>query len=126
MIDHASIAVSDYEKSKELYQKMLAPVGYMLTMDLHEYKVAGFGEGGRSDFWIGQKASAGGGHIAFAARDQASVEAFYRAGLEAGGTDNGAPGYRKEYSAGYFAAFVHDYDNNNVEVVWHDPNPPAA
>jgi hypothetical protein len=54
------------------------------------------------------------------------VEAFYEAGIGAGGADNGAPGYRKDYSPGYYAAFVHDYDGSNIEVVWHDPNPPAA
>lgn len=126
MIDHASVAVGDYAKSKELYQKMLAPLGYALVTDMPEYRTAGFGERGRSDFWVGQKAPAGAGHAAFAAPDKATVEAFYAAGLAAGGQDNGAPGYRKEYEPGYYAAFVHDYDGNNIEVVWHDPNPPQA
>lgn len=126
MIDHASVSVSDYQKSKELYRATLAPLGYALVTDLPEYQVAGFGEGGKSDFWIGQKAPGGAGHTAFAARDKAAVEAFHAAGLAAGGQDNGAPGYRKDYGPGYYAAFIHDYDGNNIEVVWHDPNPPAA
>lgn len=126
MIDHTSVAVGDYQKSKELYQKMLAPLGYTLVTDLPEYQVAGFGEGGRSDFWVGQKAPGGAGHVAFGAHDKAAVDAFHAAGVAAGGSDNGAPGYRKDYSPGYYAAFIHDFDGNNVEVVWHDPNPPAA
>jgi hypothetical protein len=38
-----------------------------------------------------------------------------------GGTDNGPPGVRPEYSGRYFAAFVLDPDGNNVEAVFHAP-----
>ena len=48
------------------------------------------------------------------------VDAFYRAGLEAGGTDNGAPGERP-YHPGYYAAFLLDPDGNNIEAVHHGP-----
>jgi hypothetical protein len=40
-----------------------------------------------------------------------------------GGTDNGAPGLRPEYSGRYYAAFVLDPDGNNVEAVFHAPLP---
>jgi predicted lactoylglutathione lyase len=46
------------------------------------------------------------------------VERFYKAGLEAGGKDNGAPGVRL-YHPGYYAAFLLDPDGNNVEAVFH-------
>ena len=126
MIDHASAGVRDYQKSKEFYTKALAPLGYKLSLDLHEYKVAGFGEADHADFWIGEKDAPGNGHTAFVAKTKEAVDAFHAAGVDAGGRDNGAPGYRKEYSPGYYAAFVHDLDGNNIEVVWHDPNPTAA
>ncbi len=49
------------------------------------------------------------------------VDAFHRAGLEAGGRDNGAPGVREQYSSDeagvHYAAFVLDPDGNNVEAV---------
>jgi predicted lactoylglutathione lyase len=48
------------------------------------------------------------------------VDAFYEAALAAGAKDNGAPGYRTEYWPGYYAAFVHDADGHNVEVVFYD------
>jgi len=57
-------------------------------------------------------------HIAFQARDRATVEAFYNAALAAGGKDNGAPGERP-YHPGYYAAFVLDPDGNNIEAVYH-------
>ena len=122
MIDHTSVAVSDYEKSKEFYSKALAPLGYMPGADYAEYKAAGFAQGGRTDFWIGGKDAMTATHVAFAAESKEQVDEFYKAAIAAGGTDNGAPGYRKDYSPGYYAAFVHDLDSNNVEAVWHDPS----
>lgn len=119
MIAHTSVAVSDYATSKELYSKMLAPLDYQLERDFPEYKVAGFGHNGMLDFWVGE-GGAGGVHVAFVANNQEEVQAFYDAALAAGASDNGAPGYRKEYSPGYYAAFVHDFDGNNIEAVWMD------
>jgi len=55
-------------------------------------------------------------HIALVARDRASVDAFYREALAAGGTDNGAPGIRARYQANYYAAFVLDPDGHNIEA----------
>jgi catechol 2,3-dioxygenase-like lactoylglutathione lyase family enzyme len=124
MIDHASSAVSDYNKSKEFYTKLLAPLGYTLLADMPEYHVAGYGDTDHADFWIGQHEHPKPGHTAFRAKNKGEVDAFHKAGLEAGGRDNGAPGYRKEYSPGYYGAFIHDLDGNNIEAVWHDPNPP--
>jgi catechol 2,3-dioxygenase-like lactoylglutathione lyase family enzyme len=59
-------------------------------------------------------------HLAFQAKDRAMVEAFHKAGLAAGGTDNGAPGERP-YHPGYYAAFLLDPDGNNIEAVFHGP-----
>ena len=57
-------------------------------------------------------------HLAFQAKDEAMVQAFYDAGLAAGGTNNGAPGERS-YHPGYYAAFLLDPDGNNIEAVFH-------
>ena len=122
MIDHTSVAVSDYQKSKEFYQKALAPLGYEVGMDLPDYKAAGFKQGQARDFWIGQHEKPTPVHIAFAAKSQKEVDEFYAAGIAAGGKDNGKPGYRKDYSPGYYAAFVHDPDGSNIEAVWRDPS----
>ena len=47
------------------------------------------------------------------------VDAFHKAGLAAGGKDNGAPGERTKYHPGYYACFVLDPDGNNIEAVFH-------
>jgi catechol 2,3-dioxygenase-like lactoylglutathione lyase family enzyme len=64
-------------------------------------------------------------HLAFQARDQAMVDAAYKAGLDAGGRDNGAPGERT-YHPGYYAAFLLDPDGNNIEAVYHGPHDRSA
>ena len=58
-------------------------------------------------------------HLAFQAKDRATVDAFHRAGLAAGGRDNGAPGERANYHPGYYGAFLLDPDGNNIEAVFH-------
>ena len=60
-------------------------------------------------------------HVAIAANDRRTVDAFHRAGLAAGGKDNGAPGLRPHYHPNYYGAFVLDPDGHNVEAVCHAP-----
>jgi catechol 2,3-dioxygenase-like lactoylglutathione lyase family enzyme len=126
MLDHAGFPVSDYKRSKAFYEKALAPLGYVLVMEVQQNEqdapAAGFGAGGKPSFWIGGE----GGlnkpiHFAFAAKDRAAVDAFYRAAIAAGGKDNGAPGLREHYHPNYYAAFVLDPDGHNIEAVCHAP-----
>lgn len=117
MIAHTSLPVSDYHKSKTFYVKALAPLGYRNNMEYED--AAGFNDGKNTDFWISKQRSVVPTHVAFEASSNAQVEAFYKAALGAGGKDNGRPGYR-DYSPGYYAAFVHDPDGNNIEAVWYD------
>lgn len=126
MIDHASVAVTDLEKSKLLYVAMLTPLGYSLKMDLPEYGAAGFGTHNRSDFWLGLSDKKGTVHVAFVADSKEAVDEFYTAGLAAGGKDNGAPGYREEYALNYYGAFVYDFDGNNIEAVFRDSSRPST
>jgi catechol 2,3-dioxygenase-like lactoylglutathione lyase family enzyme len=61
------------------------------------------------------------GHVAFAAPDRALVDAFHRAAMAAGATDNGAPGLRPHYHESYYGAFVIDPDGHRLEAVCHRP-----
>jgi catechol 2,3-dioxygenase-like lactoylglutathione lyase family enzyme len=119
MIAHTSLAVRDYARSKSFYIQALAPLGYRNNMEYDQS--AGFNDGTNTDFWISKEASVVPMHLAFEAMSSKQVEAFYKAALAAGGRDNGAPGYR-DYSPGYFAAFVIDPDGHNIEAVWYDPS----
>jgi catechol 2,3-dioxygenase-like lactoylglutathione lyase family enzyme len=117
MIAHTSLAVSDYPKSKAFYCKALAPLGYSNNMEYGE--AAGFNDGKNTDFWISKEKTIAPLHVAFEAHDREQVHAFHQAALAAGGKNNGDPGYR-DYSPGYYAAFVLDPDGNNIEAVWYD------
>ncbi len=124
MIDHVTLHVSDYLKSKDFYAAALGPLGYAPTVEMEKWKLVGFGIDGKSDLWlVGDAAGVLAGHIAYAVESKEMVQKFYDAALAAGGTDNGAPGYRKEYTPGYYAAFVTDPDGHNIEALFIDPNP---
>jgi catechol 2,3-dioxygenase-like lactoylglutathione lyase family enzyme len=117
MIDHMSINVSNPAASKRFYEAALKPLGYSTLKDYGEQAV-GLGEGGKPDFWLA-KGEPRPTHIAFSSPDRAAVDAFYAAAIAAGGRDNGAPGVRVQYHAGYYGAFVLDPDGYNVEAVCH-------
>ena len=117
MIAHTTLAVSDYAKSKAFYTKVLSTLGYRQNMEYGES--AGFNDGKNTDFWINAEDSVVPTHLAFQASSRSQVEAFHKIAVSAGAKDNGAPGYR-DYSPGYFAAFVIDPDGNNIEAVWYD------
>jgi catechol 2,3-dioxygenase-like lactoylglutathione lyase family enzyme len=120
LIDHLHLVVRDLAASRRFYEAVLAVL---------EVPVGGSGE---DYFWADELfvSSAdsraalgkltGRHHLAFQARDHAMVDAFHKAGLAAGGRDNGAPGERP-YHPGYYAAFLLDPDGNNIEAVHHGP-----
>jgi catechol 2,3-dioxygenase-like lactoylglutathione lyase family enzyme len=122
MLDHVGFGVSDYERSKAFYEKALAPLGLTLLME-PVAEAAGFGEGGKPFFWIDTRAAGAQGaiHVAFAVESRETVDAFHAAALDAGGTDNGAPGVREIYHPNYYGAYVLDPDGNNIEAVCHTP-----
>lgn len=127
MLDHIGVPVSNYARSKAFYERVLAPLGGGLVMEVPAERAgrahAGFGKDGKPSFWISASPNAALStiHVAFVADDRAAVDAFYRAAMAAGGTSNGEPGLRPHYHASYYAAFVLDLDGHNVEAVCHLP-----
>jgi catechol 2,3-dioxygenase-like lactoylglutathione lyase family enzyme len=127
MIDHTGVAVSNFENSKRFYIAALKPLGFELICEFpaavtKSVDVAGFGEPGKPEFWINAGTpNRPAIHIAFSANDRATVDAFYKAALAAGGSDNGAPGIRAHYHPNYYGAFVLDPDGHNIEAVCHQP-----
>lgn len=118
LIDHLQLVVRDLEASRKFYTAVFDSLGFELS-----------GEG-EDFFWVDElfvstassEAAAGKltgrTHLAFQARDRKAVDAAYKAGLKAGGQDNGEPGERP-YHPGYYAAFLLDPDGNNIEAVYH-------
>ena len=126
MIDHIGFSVLDYARSKAFYESALGPLGYTLVMEVTAEETgqpaAGFGSGGKPDFWIGAEGKLEKPvHVAIVANARPAVDAFYRAALAVGGKDNGPPGLRAHYHPSYYAAFVLDPDGHNIEAVCHTP-----
>ena len=120
MFDHVVIGVSDYAASKTFFLKALEPLGVVVVQEGPlGVELSSDDQSSLCLFQTEEKPAYL--HLAFKARNCRQVEAFYRAALEAGGKDNGAPGLRPNYHANYYAAFVIGPDGHNIEVVCHEP-----
>ena len=120
-LSHVSLGSNDFARAKAFYDAVLA------TLDLRCVMAYPGGAGyGRDfpEFWIqqpydGKAASSGNGtHVCFNAASEEQVRAFHRKALELGGSDEGQPGLRKEYSEGYYGAFVRDPDGHKIEALY--------
>ena len=121
MLDHVGFQCTDLAASAAFYDAALAPLGVRRLMD---FQVAiGYG-GEHADFWISEFSDGTGfreSHIAFAAPDRASVDAFFAAAVPFGVEVLHAPRIHEEYHEHYYAAFIRDPDGNNLEAVTHRP-----
>ncbi len=125
MIDHTGINVKNLARSKKFYTSVLATLGYVIRLEFDDsvsfgMKEPSCGDDPGGDFWIAEgDPSSPRNHIAFRAASVAQVVAFYEAALAAGARDNGAPGLRPHYHSSYYATFVLDPDEYNIEAVFH-------
>ena len=121
MLHHVSIGVVDVARAAQFYDRVLQELGFKRVFEVLPYGI-GYGEK-QPAFWIGlphdqRSASIGNGvHVAFNATSEEMIRAFHRVALDAGGTDDGAPGPRPDYGPDYFGAFVRDLDGNKIEAV---------
>jgi len=118
LIDHIQLVVRDLKASRRFYGAVLEVLGIPVGGEAEDYFWADELFVSSADSRAAQGVLTGRHHLAFQARDHAMVDAWYKAGLAAGGKDNGAPGERP-YHPGYYAAFLLDPDGNNIEAVFH-------
>ncbi|MDB6007231.1 MAG: extradiol dioxygenase [Prosthecobacter sp.] len=134
MLDHIFLTVADIERSIVFYERALAPLGIEHAVDYDgrdgpegHPDMKGFGRDNRVSFWLRQgTAEPKAVHVGFLARSEAEVEAFYRAAMAAGASDNGAPGARLHYDPRYYAANVLDPDGYSLEAVYKSWQHPQA
>ena len=123
MLDHVSLPVADLERAARFYDAVLAPLGLKRRKELGD--AIGYGPESRPApvFWLlarpGRETAVPGLglHLSFVAADRASVDAFHRAALAAGGRDAGPPGPRPEYTQPFYGAFAFDLDGFKIEAV---------
>jgi len=126
VLDHVSITVTDMAAATRFYDAVMAALGvpkvgaepgwtgYGVRCDAAQPDLSylALQTGPRPE-------TAHGRHWCFKAPTRAAVDAFWRAGLAAGGRDDGAPGLRPDYHPSYYAAFLVDPDGNRIEAVCH-------
>jgi catechol 2,3-dioxygenase-like lactoylglutathione lyase family enzyme len=120
LIDHISIGVRDLALSVRFYDSVLTVLGYRKLQV--QPGTVGFGKR-YSEFWLNHRPDMAvsehdtGMHVALRAASTQAVDDFYQAALRAGGSSDGAPGFRPEYRDGYYAAFIRDPEGNRIEAV---------
>ena len=112
LIDHVHIRATDLAASRRFYEAVLGALGIPFVSDERHLQA--------DELWIDAGEQASRIHLAFQVSGPDQVADVHRAGLAAGGKDNGGPGERK-YHPGYYAAFLLDPDGNNIEAVYHGP-----
>lgn len=125
MIDHLSLGVRDLAAARRFYDAALAPLGYRCLSP--SGSSLGYGADGVVLWLLATETPVpadphSGLHLCLRAPDRAAVDAFHAAALGHGGSDNGAPGLRSDYGAGYYAAFVIDPDGYRLEALHDRPD----
>jgi catechol 2,3-dioxygenase-like lactoylglutathione lyase family enzyme len=123
ILSHVSIGTNDFERAVAFYDRVLPTLGCRRVAE-HPGAVA---YGRRfPEFWVQRPfddgpASVGNGtHVGFIAPSKEAVDAFHRAAVAAGGTDDGAPGPRPDYGEPYYGCFVRDPDRHKIEATFWD------
>jgi catechol 2,3-dioxygenase-like lactoylglutathione lyase family enzyme len=116
MFDHVTIRVTDRAASERFYDTVLPTLGIDKT-----YRTDTVTEW--SDFLVTAAGDADPPtrrlHTGFVAPTREQVDLFWQAGVDAGYTDDGAPGPRTQYRDDYYGAFLLDPDGNSAEAVHH-------
>ncbi|RZJ06157.1 MAG: VOC family protein [Brevundimonas sp.] len=121
LIDHIQLVVRDLAASRRFYGAVFDVLDIPIGGEEDSFFWADELFVSTADSVAAHGQLTGRHHLAFQAKDRATVDAWYKAGLAAGGEDNGAPGERP-YHPGYYAAFLLDPDGNNIEAVFHGPH----
>jgi lactoylglutathione lyase len=118
VVDHLDLHVSDFSESVRFYETVLTPLGVPKLFERDD--AACFTHVNV----VARTPPTKHLHLCFYTRSKDEVDAFHRAGVRAGFSSNGAPGYR-DYAPGYYAAYLLDPDGNNIEALYRDVGNPG-
>jgi catechol 2,3-dioxygenase-like lactoylglutathione lyase family enzyme len=128
MFAHISVGARDLDEARAFYDAVLAPLGVSLFADDRDAGWLTYRKGrGRPSLEMclprdGNPATVGNGvNVGLLAQDRASVRAAHAAGLDNGGTDEGAPGLRAHYHPDWYGAYLRDPTGNKLCIVCHEP-----
>lgn len=134
MIAYVTVGVDDIARAERFYSAFLPALGYRLERYQGDLSFVLPVPPGQSpvlpDFYVkspfnGEPALAGNGTmVAFQARNQEQVRALHAAALAAGGTDDGAPGFRAAYGPDFFVGYLRDPQGNKIALFSCNPDDP--
>jgi catechol 2,3-dioxygenase-like lactoylglutathione lyase family enzyme len=113
IFDHVDVCASDYPESVRFYETVLGALGVPRIAETKEWTCF------TNLNVVDRRPATSRLHLCFIAHSREEVERFHAAGVAAGFTSNGEPGYR-DYGTGYYAAYLLDPDGNNVEALYRD------
>ena len=131
MLSYITIGANDIPRSGRFYASILIPLGYErkdtahgveFTPPMGPDRITGPGAVYVKKPHDGKAATSGNGSMtAFQAATHAMVRNLHAAGLEAGGSDEGAPGFRDEYSDHFYVGYLRDPVGNKVAIFCANP-----
>jgi catechol 2,3-dioxygenase-like lactoylglutathione lyase family enzyme len=131
MLGYVTVGANDLSSSERFYAAILMPLGYgkkvgpngiAFELPARGDRLDGLGAVYVTKPYDGQKATVGNGSmVAFRAATHALVRAIHAAGVAAGGSDEGAPGFRAQYSAHFYVAYLRDPVGNKIAIYCSDP-----
>ena len=121
MFDHVEYSVSDFSAAHRFYVPIFEAIGARVAFLDEDVGELGIEMQGVVQFLITKgEPTHPKLHICIKALNKASVQKAYIGAIAGGGICNGKPGYRDHYAPGYYAAFVHDPDGHNVEILFRE------
>lgn len=135
MIGYVTVGADDLSAARRFYAAFLPALGYGVAEGPEGLSYTLPTSQGQPcplpDFYVkppfdGGPASAGNGAmVALQALGQARVRALHAAALAAGGSDEGAPGFRAAYGANFFVGYLRDPQGNKIALFSSDPAEPG-
>jgi hypothetical protein len=131
MLSYITVGANDVPRSGHFYTAILTPLGYAKkeAADAVEFTLPDVPDraNGPGAVYVkkpydGKEATVGNGTMtAFQAETHEMVRSLHAAGLAAGGSDEGAPGFRDEYSDRFYVGYLRDPLGNKVAIFCVNP-----
>ncbi|MEL7466049.1 MAG: VOC family protein [Pseudomonadota bacterium] len=135
MISYVTVGADDIAAARRFYDAFLPALGYGLEKGPEGLSYAlpspPDGHAPLPDFYVkptfdGRPATAGNGAMtAFELRNQAEVRALHAAAVAAGGSDEGAPGFRASYGPRFYVGYLRDPQGNKIALFSSNPDEPG-
>lgn len=132
MLSYIRVGSNDIVLSGHFYTAILTPLGYRKKEVPNGIEFTfpdGPGEpSGLAAVYVGtpydgKEATVGNGSMtAFQAETREMVRNLHAVGLQAGGSDDGAPGFRAEYSDRFYVGYLRDPLGNKVAIFCDNPD----